>query len=377
LTDDIILESILGGPDVRWFGHEPISTEERRMRPIDLRSDTKTLPSQEMRKAMFEAEVGDDESGEDPTVNRLQEYSAGLFGKEAALFFPTGTMANHVGLRALTNPSEVIFLHARSYIELYSMGASAALCGLQAHCFDSPDGTLDPAEMEPWVQTDENETDAVTRAVVLENTHNACGGLIYPLEKIRDVRAFCDRHGMRLHLDGARIFNASVATGKPVAEIAALCDTVSFCLSKGLGAPVGSVLVGDSTVVRRALRYRAQFGGAMRQAGIVAAAGLYALGHNVNRLADDHRRARHLASLLARIEGLAVDTSRVQTNMVLADTTPSGRSADEVTESLVEQGVLADPNPYGIRFVTHLHIDDEGVERAADSVSRVMERLIA
>jgi threonine aldolase len=168
------------------------------MRPIDLRSDTKTLPSQEMRKAMFEAEVGDDESGEDPTVNRLQEYSADLFGKEAAVFFPTGTMANHVGLRALTNPSEVIFLHARSYIELYSMGASAALCGLQAHCFDSPDGTLDPAEMEPWVQTDEEETDAVTRAVLLENTHNACGGLVYPLEKMRQVREHKSGTGFRL-----------------------------------------------------------------------------------------------------------------------------------------------------------------------------------
>ena len=182
---------------------------------------------------------------------------------------------------------------------------------------------------------------------------------------------------MRLHLDGARIFNASVASGTPVAEITALCDTVSFCLSKGLGAPVGSVLVGDSTVLRRALRYRAQFGGAMRQAGIVAAAGLYALQHNIDRLADDHRRARHLAWSLARIEGLAVDTSRVQTNMVLADTTPSGRSADEVTEALAERGVLADPNPYGIRFVTHLHIDDEAVEQAADAVAVVMAYLVA
>ncbi len=347
------------------------------MRPIDLRSDTKTLPSQEMRRAMFEAEVGDDESGEDPTVNRLQEYSADLFGKEAAVFFPTGTMANHVGLRALTNPSEVIFLHARSYIELYSMGASAALCGLQAHCFDSPDGTLDPVEMEPWVQTDEDETDAVTRAVVLENTHNACGGLVYPLERMRQVRAFCDSHGMRLHLDGARIFNASVATGTPVAEIAALCDTVSFCLSKGLGAPVGSLLVGDSTVLRRALRYRAQFGGAMRQAGIVAAAGLFALEHNIDRLADDHRRARRLATLLARIDGLAVEPERVQTNMVLADTTPSGRSAEEITERLAERGVLGDPNPYGIRFVTHLHIDDDAVEEAAAALAAVMTRPMA
>jgi len=347
------------------------------MRPIDLRSDTKTLPSPEMRRVMFEAEVGDDESGEDPTVNRLQEYSADLFGKEAALFFPTGTMANHVGLRALTNPSEVIFLHARSYIELYSMGASAALCGLQAHCFDSPDGTLDPAEMEPWVQTDEDETDAVTRAVVIENTHNACGGLVYPLDKIREVRAFCDRHGMKLHLDGARVFNASVASGTPVAQIAAPCDTVGFCLSKGLGAPVGSLLVGDAAVVGRARRYRAQFGGAMRQAGIVAAAGLYALEHNIDRLADDHRRARLLAERLAGIEGLAVDASRVETNMVLADTAPSGCSADEVTEKLAEGGVLADPNPYGIRFVTHLHIDDEAIERAAVGVAQVMQRLIA
>jgi threonine aldolase len=347
------------------------------MRPIDLRSDTKTLPSDEMRRAMATAEVGDDESGEDPTVNRLQDYSADLFGKQAALFFPTGTMANHVGLRALTNPSEVIFLHARSYIELYSMGASAALCGLQAHCFDSADGTLDPAEMELWVQTDEEETDAVTRAVVLENTHNACGGLVYPLSKMRDVHAFCERHGMKLHLDGARVFNAAIATATAVAEIAAPCDTVSFCLSKGLGAPVGSVLVGDAPVIDRARRFRAQFGGAMRQSGTLAAAGLYALENNIERLADDHRRARLLATLLAKIEGLTVDPSLVQTNMVLVDTAPSGRSADEVTAALAGRGVLADPNPYGIRFVTHLHIDDEAVQTAAHELSQVMERLIA
>ena len=251
-------------------------------RPIDLRSDTKTLPSDAMRRFMLQAEVGDDESGEDPTVNELQQRAAGLFGKEAALYFPTGTMSNYVALRTQSNAGDEIFIHARAVpASLYGMAGAAALCGLQTRCFDTSDGTLDPAALEPFVQVEEDADDAVTRVVVIENTFNALGGLVYPIERIRELGAFCAEHGMALHLDGARVFNAAVAGGHSVHEIAEPCTTVSVCLSKGLGAPMGSLLVGSAALIKRARRYRTQFGGAMRQVGIMAAGGLYALEHNV------------------------------------------------------------------------------------------------
>jgi threonine aldolase len=341
-------------------------------RSIDLRSDTKTLPGDAMRRFMLQAEVGDDESGEDPTVNELQDRAAGLFGKEAALYFPSGTMSNYVALRAQSNPGDEIFIHARSYLLLYGMAGAAALCGLQTRCFDSFDGTLDPATLEPFVQVEEDADDAVTRLAVIEDSFNALGGLVYPIERIRELGAFCAEKGMALHLDGARVFNAAVASGCSVSEIAEPCTTVSVCLSKGLGAPMGSLLLGSAALVSRARRYRTQFGGSMRQVGIMAAGGLYALKHNVPRLADDHRRARRLAELLAAMPGLRVDRARVQTNMVLADTTSSGLTAGEVCLLLEERGVLADPNPYGIRFVTHLDIGDDDVERAAAVVGSVM-----
>jgi len=341
-------------------------------RPIDLRSDTKTLPDDAMRRFMLQAEVGDDESGEDPTVNELQERAARLFGKEAALYFPTGTMSNYVALRTQSNAGDEIFIHARAYLLLYGMAGAAALCGLQTRCFDTADGTLDPAALEPFVQVEEDADDAVTRLAVIENTLNALGGLVYPAERIRELGAFCTDEGIALHLDGARVFNAAVAEGRTVREIAEPCTSVSVCLSKGLGAPMGSLLLGSAALIRRARRFRTQFGGAMRQVGIMAAGGLYALEHNVDRLADDHRRARRLAELLVATSGLSVDPGRVQTNMVLADTSPSGRTADEVCRLLEEHGVLADPNPYGIRLVTHLDVGDDDIERAAAVIAAVM-----
>jgi threonine aldolase len=344
-------------------------------RVIDLRSDTKTRPSEAMRHAMAVAEVGDDESGEDPTVNRLQDYAADLFGKEAALYFPTGTMSNQVALRTHAHAGDEVFIHSRAHIFLYEMAAAAALSGLQLRGFESTDGTLDTDEMEPYVQTDEDADDAVTRIVALENTHNACGGRVYPLQRARAMRVFCDRHGIALHLDGARLFNAHVATGVPLRDLAAPFDSLNVCLSKGLGAPVGSLLLGTEVFIRRARRFRAQFGGAMRQAGIVAGGGLYALQHNIDRLADDHRRARRLAELLAAVSGLAVDVGLVETNMVLADTAPAGLTADQVTAAAAQAGLLADPNPYGIRFVTHLDVDDEDIETAGAIVGATVARL--
>jgi threonine aldolase len=347
------------------------------MRPIDLRSDTKTRPDAEMRRVMCEAEVGDDESGEDPTVNRLQDYAAELLGKEAALYLPTGTMSNQVALRTHANAGDEAFVHARAHIMLYEMAAAAALCGVQLRGFESPDGTVDPDDMQPFVQTDEDADDAVTRLVILENTHNAAGGLVYPLEKIRGVRAFCDRHGLALHLDGARVFNAAVATGVPARDIIAPFDTANVCLSKGLGAPVGSLLLGSAPFIKRARRYRAQFGGAWRQAGIVAAGGLYALQHNVERLAEDHRRASVLANGLAGVPGIAVDADRVQTNMVYVQVAAPGRTADEIVEAFAERGLLADPCPGAVRFVTHLDIDDADIQEAVDVVAATMTSLVA
>jgi len=345
------------------------------MKIIDLRSDTKTRPSDEMRAVMAAAPVGDDESGEDPTVNRLQDYAGERFGKEAALFFPTGTMSNQVALRVLAQAGDEVFIHARSHIVQWEMGAAAALSGIQLRGFESRDGTLDPVEMEQFVRTDEEADDSVTRVVALENTHNAAGGLVYPYEQVLAVRRFCDRHGIAMHLDGARIFNAHVASGRPLAELAAPFDTLSVCLSKGLGGPVGSLLLGSAATIGRARRYRLQFGGAMRQVGIVAAGGLYALQHNIGRLAEDHRRARDLAARLATIPGLSVDVSRVQTNMVIADPRSAGHTAETVAEAVAAAGLLVDPNPWGLRLVTHLDVDDADVEQAAVIMATTMARL--
>jgi threonine aldolase len=243
------------------------------MKKIDLRSDTVTRPSPEMRGAMLEAEVGDDVLGDDPTVQALQAEAARLLGKEAALYFPSGTMCNQAAVRALTRRGDEAFLHAQAHIVFYEQGAASALSQVQLRVFDSPDGTLDLEKMEEYVHTDADVHWAPTRLVCLEQTHNHCGGVVVPLEHILAVREFCDRHGLLMHLDGARLFNAVAAAGVSAAEYAAPFDTVSICLSKGLGAPVGSVLVMDAATLPAAARARKVLGGGMRQAGVIAAGG--------------------------------------------------------------------------------------------------------
>ena len=343
------------------------------MKTIDLRSDTVTKPSAEMRRVMAEAEVGDDVLGDDPTVLRLQEYAAGLLGKEAGLYFPSGTMCNQAAIRTLTRRGDEVFLHAQAHIMFYEQGAASALSQVQLRVFDSTDGTLDLEKMEEYVHTDADVHHAPTRLVCLENTHNHCGGVVLPIEHIRAVREFCDRHDLKLHLDGARLGNAAAASGISLADYGALFDTVSICLSKGLGAPVGSVLVGDAETIHLAQRARKIYGGGMRQAGIIAAAGIYALEHNLARLADDHTRARVLASGLAALPGLDVDLRKVQTNMVFAGTRESGIPAAELMDRLAEHGVLAlDEAPWSIRFVTHLDLDDADIERAIVAVERAL-----
>ena len=343
------------------------------MKTIDLRSDTVTRPSAEMRRAMFEAEVGDDVLGDDPTVIRLQEHAAELLGKEAGLYFPSGTMCNQAAVRALTRRGDEVFLHAQAHIMFYEQGAASALSNVQLRCFDSADGTLDLEKMDEYVHTDADVHFAPTRLVCLENTHNHCGGVVLPLEHVRAVRELCDRHGLKLHLDGARLFNAAAASGIPAAEYAALFDTVSICLSKGLGAPVGSVLVADAATIALARRARKIYGGGMRQAGIIAAAGLYALQHNIARLADDQRRARALAARLAALPGLAIDLATVQTNMIFAGTRGTGMPAADLVARLGEAGVLClDEGPWTVRFVTHLDLDDADIELTAAAVERLV-----
>ena len=343
------------------------------MKTIDLRSDTVTRPSAAMRRAMAEADVGDDVLGDDPTVIELEDHAAGLLGKEAGLYFPSGTMCNQAAIRALTQRGDEVFLHAQAHIMFYEQGAASALSGVQLRCFDSPDGTLDLEKMEEYVHTDEDVHFAPTRVVCLENTHNHCGGVVLPLGHMGQVRSFCERHGLALHLDGARLFNAVAASGVPAAEYASLCDTVSICLSKGLGAPVGSVLVGDAAVIARARRARKVYGGGMRQAGIVAAGGLYALRHNVERLEDDQRRCRRLAEGLAGITGLDVDLAKAQTNMVFAGTRGTSMPAVELVQRLADRGVLTlDEGPWSVRFVTHLDLDDEDIEETLAIVAQTV-----
>jgi threonine aldolase len=336
------------------------------MRTIDLRSDTKTRPVPGMRRAIAEAEVGDDESGEDPSINALQERVADLLGKDAAMWFPTGTMSNQVAVRTQCNSGDEILCHQRSHLMLYEMGGAAALSGVQLRGFDSDDGTLPLDRLEPFIQTDEDADDSVTRIVALENTHNACGGLVLSPKHALRVRDLADRHGLRMHLDGARLWNAHVATGTPLAELAAPFDSINVCFSKGLGAPAGSMLVADDRTIRRALRYRLQFGGAMRQVGLLAAAAMYALDHHVDRLAEDHARARRFAELLAQIPAVEVDPNRVETNMVFARL--GGWTSDEATEHLAHHGLLADATPWNVRFVWHLDVGDDDIEAAATAV---------
>ena len=343
---------------------------------IDLRSDTLTRPSAEMRRAMAEAPVGDDVFGEDPTVNALQDLAAEVFGKKSALFFPSGTMSNQAALLAHTRRGDEIFLHDQAHILLYEQGGAAVHGGLQTRCFSSEDGSLDVEAMEEYVHTDADPHFAPTRVVALENTHNHCGGRVLDSMKVAAVRQFCDRRGLRMHLDGARLCNAAVASGKTPAELAAPFDSVSVCLSKGLGAPVGSVLLGSAELIARALRARKVLGGGMRQAGIVAAAGIHALRHNIPRLAEDHRRCRALAAKVATAPGLSVDLAKIETNMFFAGTRASNLRAADVAKRLAEAGVLClDESPWSIRFVTHLDVGDADIEEAGQIVVQTMAAL--
>jgi threonine aldolase len=343
--------------------------------PVDLRSDTVTKPTPEMRQAIAQAAVGDDVFGDDPTVRELETLAARVTGTEASLFVASGTMGNEVAILAHTRRTDEALVERDSHIYKYEVGGPAVLSGVQLAPLVGQKGILSAERIEAAIRDDDIHQ-PVTRLVCLENTHNRAGGVVHPIEGMREIRALAQKRGLRVHLDGARIFNAAVASGRDVKDYCALADSVMFCLSKGLGAPIGSMLAGDRDFVVLARRYRKLLGGGMRQAGLIAAAGIYALSHNVARLADDHRRARVLADAVAGIPSLAVDLETVQTNIVVIDVSGTGRSVDQCVLLLEQRGVRV--VPFGrtrIRAVTHLDVDDADVDRAVSVFKQVFAKV--
>jgi len=344
---------------------------------MDLRSDTVTKPSAAMREAMAQAEVGDDVFGEDPTVNRLQEVAARLLGKEAALFVPSGTMGNQLCVRLHTRPGDEIIVEAGAHVVRYESGAAAGLSGVQTHWLPGTRGILEADQIEAAIRPPDYHNPPTT-LICLENTHNRGGGTIYPLETTKAIRKVAEARGIAMHLDGARLFNAVVVTGVPAAEYARHFETVTFCLSKGLGAPVGSLICADRERVVKLRRLRKMFGGGMRQAGILAAAGLYALEHNIARLAEDHAHAKRLAEALAGLPGVRINPAHVETNIVVFDISETRRTADEVLTLLKAEGLLLVPfSPTTLRAVTHLDVSRDQIAQACAILKKVFSKLAA
>ncbi len=342
---------------------------------IDLRSDTVTKPTDDMRKAMARAEVGDDVYGEDTTVNRLQDMAAALLGKRCALFVPSGTMANQLAIRSQTQPGQEIIVESKSHVVRYEQGAAGALAGVQLHWVTGERGIMTAEQVEAAIRP--NDPHSITTALIcIENTHNAGGGTIYPLSTIEKIRALAVKHGIPMHLDGARLFNAVAATTLPPAVYAQHFETVSLCLSKGLGAPVGSLLISnDQRLMDRARRFRRMYGGAMRQAGILAAAGIYALERHVARLKTDHDHAKKLARLLQQIPAIQIAPQHVETNIIIFDIIDEQRSPDGLVAALKEHGVLINAiGGQSYRAVTHLHITDKQIDEAATVFAKILTR---
>lgn len=334
---------------------------------IDLRSDTVTRPTPAMREAMSRAEVGDDVLGDDPTVIALQERVAGIMGKQAACFVPSGTMANQTAIRAHTEPGDEVIAHGDSHIIHYETGAPAALSGVMVRPLGGERGLFDEDDVVHAVRAD-NAHSPVSRLLVVENTHNRGGGSIWPLAQVERVTGAARRAGLRTHLDGARLWNACAATGHRPADYARHFDTISCCFSKGLGAPAGSAVCGDSKSIARVHRFRKMFGGAMRQSGVLAAAALHALGHHVERLRDDHANAKRLATGVSEIAGLSLALP-VETNMVFFDLDPRLGPAAEFCAALRGRGVWALPTaPRRIRMVCHLDVSGAMIDRALGAI---------
>jgi threonine aldolase len=340
---------------------------------IDLRSDTATKPTQAMREAIANAEVGDEQIREDPTVNELERRAAEVLGQEDSVFVPTATMANEIALRVLGEPGDELIAEERSHILIAELGGPAVHAGLMTRPMPSVAGRFTTDQVRGAARKGDLGHVPTTRIVAIENTHNASGGRVWPLAEVVAMAETCRDLDLRLHLDGARLFNAAVASGVEPSAIAGNADTVTICFSKGLGCPLGAIVAGSAERMVRARRYKHQFGGAMRQAGIVAAACVYALGHNVDRLADDHARARRLAEALHEA-GVAIDLERVETNFVQLDVGAMGLAAGDATERLVAEGVRLSGTalPGVLRAVTHLGIADEDIDRAIEAIPRAL-----
>jgi len=340
---------------------------------VDLRSDTVSRPTPPMRRAMAEAEVGDDVYGEDPTVNALEAEVAALLGHEAGLFCPTGSMTNMLGVRSLVSPGQELLCDSLAHVVRAELGGHAALAGVTTRTWAAPRGLLD-AEVPLTMAVPRAGPYLVsTAAIAVENTHNFGGGTVQPLEQLRRLREGAAREGIAVHLDGARLWNAHVATGVPLAEYGACADTVSVCLSKGLGAPIGSVLVATGERIAAARVWRKRQGAGMRQVGVLAAAGRYALAHHLRRLADDHARARMLAEAIAAAHPGVCDPEAVQTNIVVLDLSRTALTAAELAGRAAEDGVLVSVlGPATVRLVTHLDVDEDGAQRAASVLTALL-----
>jgi threonine aldolase len=338
---------------------------------IDLRSDTVTRPTPAMRKAMAEADVGDDVYGEDPTVNALQERTALLLGKEAALFVPSGTMANQIAVGVHAGPGDELLCDPTAHVYVWEAGGIARNSGVTTRTVEGENGLLSLDDLENKIRPDDSHYPR-TRLVCLENTHNRGGGRVYSIEQVARIANWARAHALGMHLDGARLMNAVVASGVAAAEWGRHFDTVAICYSKGLGAPVGSALAGPADLIKKAHRLRKVFGGGMRQAGIIAAAALYALEHHVERLAEDHENAQVLARAVEETEGLRLESSPVQTNLVWFVVEPALGTAQAIAARLREEGVLVSAlGPQVLRACTHLDVSRGDVASAADAIRRL------
>ena len=341
---------------------------------VDLRSDTVTRPTSAMRRAMAEAQVGDDVYLEDPTVNALERRAAEIFGKQASLFVPTGCMGNLIAIKVWTHHGDEVICEERSHVNLYELASMSAIAGCMPRIARGDGGILTWAQIEAVIRP-KIYYDSQTALICLENTHNMAGGTTYSVERIDEISAQAHAASLKVHLDGARIFNAAVALGENVRVMTRDVDSLMFCLSKGLGAPVGSMVVGSREFIEKARIYRKMFGGGMRQVGVLAAAGLIALEESPKRLGIDHQHARRLAQGIAEIPGLGIDPGKVQTNIVIFDCQDTGLDAVQMCDALKRHGVWAlDTAPHSVRFVTHCDVDAEGVERALEVLREVVTR---
>jgi threonine aldolase len=344
---------------------------------IDLRSDTVTKPTTAMRRAMSEAEVGDDVYGEDPTVNLLELRAAAIFGKEAGLFVPTGTMGNTISIKIHTEHGQEVICDSRAHILDWELSMTAWFSGCLIRPIETDNGILTWSRIQKHLRRGGPHA-APTALIEIENTHNMAGGTVYPQEVVREICANAHDTGLKVHMDGARVFNASAASGVPVDQIAAGADTVMFCLSKGLGAPVGSLVVGTEAAIAKGRLYRKRLGGGMRQAGVLAAAGLIALEQMPQRLSEDHANARLFAGRVSQVPGIRVDLARVQTNIAIVDVSASGMPAAEISALLKSEGILMNPiGPDKLRAVTHYDVTRADCERAAELLESVTRKSAA